>query len=126
MSPGGFDKHRLHRVDEVLAGHVENGGVPGIAWIATRNGETHHGTLGSLSTGGEPVRRDSLFRIASMSKAVTAVATLILLEECRIRLDDPVDAFLPELADRRVLRSLESPLDDTVPAGRPVTVSRTK
>ena len=121
MSPGGFDKHRLHRVDEVLAGHVENG-VPGIAWIASRNGETHHGTAGSLALGGPPIRRDTVFRIASMSKPVTAVAVLILLEECRIRLDDPVDEILPELADRRVLRGLGSSLDDTVPAARPVTV----
>lgn len=122
MSPGGFDKHRLHRVGEVLAGHVADGGVPGVTWIASRNGEIHHGAVGSLAAGGEPIRRDAIFRIASMSKAVTAVAVLILLEECRIRLDDPVDDVLPELADRRVLRSLESSLDDTVPAARPVTV----
>ncbi len=56
-----------------------------------------------------------------MTKPITAAATLILVEECRLRLDDPVDAFLPELADRKVLKSLEGPVDDTVPARRAIT-----
>jgi CubicO group peptidase (beta-lactamase class C family) len=47
---------------------------------------------------------------------------MILLEECKLRLDEPVDRLLPELADRKVLKLLESPLDDTVPAIRPITV----
>ena len=66
--------------------------------------------------------RDSIFRIASMTKPVTAVAALILVEECRLRLDDPVDDLLPELADRQVLRDLDGPIDDTVPADRPITL----
>src|SRR5207247_1777933 len=65
---------------------------------------------------------DSLFHISSMTKPVTAAATMILVEECRLRLDDPVDELLPELSDRRVLTRLDSPLDDTVPADRPITV----
>ena len=60
--------------------------------------------------------------IASVTKPITAVAAMILVEECRLRLDDPVDRWLPELADRQVLTHLESPLDDTVPANRPITV----
>ena len=62
------------------------------------------------------MRRDTIFRIASMTKPITAVAAMILVEECKLRLDDPVDALLPELANRRVLKSLDGPLDDTVPA----------
>jgi CubicO group peptidase (beta-lactamase class C family) len=57
-----------------------------------------------------------------MTKPVTAVATLILLEECVLRLDEPVDRLLPELADRRVVRHIDAPVDDTVPAERPITV----
>ena len=57
-----------------------------------------------------------------MTKPVTAVATLILLEECVLRLDEPVDELLPELADRRVVRRIDGPVDDTVPADRPITV----
>jgi len=66
--------------------------------------------------------RDSIFRIASMSKPLTAAAALVLVEDCVLRLDEPVDEFLPELADRRVLKTPDSPLDETVPANRPITL----
>ena len=62
------------------------------------------------------MRRDTIFRIASMTKPITAVAAMILVEECKLRLDEPVDRLLPELADRKVLKRLDGPLDDTVPA----------
>ena len=68
------------------------------------------------------MRRDTIFRLASVTKPITAVAAMILVEECKLRLDDPVDEFLPELANRRVLRTIDSALDDTVPAKRPITV----
>ena len=70
------------------------------------------------------MRRDTIFRIASMTKPITAAAAMILVEECRLRLDEPVDRLLPELADRRVLKRLDGPLDDTVPANRPITRAR--
>ena len=69
-----------------------------------------------------PMRRDTIFRLASMTKPITAVGAMILVEECKVRLDDPVDEWLPELKDRKVLRTIESPLDDTVPAKRPITL----
>ena len=68
------------------------------------------------------MQRDSIFRIASMTKPVTAVAAMILVEECRLRLDDPVDRWLPELADRKVLRTIDATIDDTVPAKRAITL----
>jgi CubicO group peptidase (beta-lactamase class C family) len=68
------------------------------------------------------MRRDTIFRLASVTKPITAVAAMILVEECKLRLDDPVDDLLPELANRRVLRTIDSELDDTVPAKRPITV----
>ena len=68
------------------------------------------------------MKRDSIFRIASMTKPITAAAAMILVEECRLRLDDPVDEFLPELANRKVLRRLDAPLDDVVPAKRAITL----
>jgi CubicO group peptidase (beta-lactamase class C family) len=68
------------------------------------------------------MRRDSLFRIASMTKPIVAAATLMLIEEGRLRLDESLDRLLPELAHRRVLKRIDSPLDDTTPAKRPVTV----
>jgi len=69
-----------------------------------------------------PIRRDTIFRLASVTKPITAVAAMILIEECKLRLDDPVDELLPELADRKVLRTIDSELGDTVPAKRPITV----
>ncbi len=68
------------------------------------------------------MRRHSLFRIASLTKPVTGVATLALAAEGLLRLDEPVDRLLPELAGRRVLRRMDGPLGDTVPARRAITV----
>ena len=114
---GGFSKARLARMRDVMAGHVERGTMPGLVTLVSRRGEAHVETLGTHGAdGGRPMRRDTIFRIASMTKPVAAAAAMILVEECRLRLDEPVDRLLPELADRRVLRRLDGPLDDTVPA----------
>lgn len=112
------------RWDAVLAAHVEAGRVGGVAWLVARDGEVTTGTAGTRTRGrDQPVRRDSVFRIASMTKPIVAVAALILVEECRLRLDDPVDELLPELAGRRVLVDPRGPLDgDAVPADRAITV----
>ena len=69
---------------------------PGVVAVVSRRGETRVEAIGTQSFGGTPMRRDTIFRIASMTKTITAAATLILVEECRLRLDDPVDAFLPD------------------------------
>jgi CubicO group peptidase (beta-lactamase class C family) len=68
------------------------------------------------------MRHNTIFRISSMTKPITAVATMILAEECKIRLDEPVDAWLPELSERKILKRLDGPLDETIPAQRPITV----
>jgi len=107
----------------VLAAHVSRGDMPGLVALVSRRGETQVEAIGRQSFESDvAMRRDTIFRIASMTKPITAAATLILVEQCKLRLDDPVDAFLPELADRRVLKSLEGPVDDTVPAKRPISV----
>lgn len=120
----GFDRDGVRRLHDVLAGHVDRGDVGGIAWLVARDGLVEAGAAGRLTRGQpEPVRRDSLFRIASMTKPIVAVAALTLVEDCRLRLDDPVDDLLPELADRRVLVDPTGPVDgETVPAERPITV----
>jgi CubicO group peptidase (beta-lactamase class C family) len=105
-----------------MAGHVESGDIPGLVTLVSRRGETHVDTIGNIAIGGAPMARDTIFRITSMTKPVTAVAAMILVEECRLRLDDPVDRWLPELADRKVLRAIDVPLDDTVPAKRAITL----
>jgi CubicO group peptidase (beta-lactamase class C family) len=123
MNIGGWSEARLGRMHKVMAGYVERGTVPGLVTLVSRRGETHVDAIGTMAEGGsEPMTRETIFRISSMTKPVTAAATMILVEECRLRLDDPVDPWLPELADRRVLRRIDAPLDDTLPAQRPITV----
>src|SRR6516165_36253 len=95
--------------------------VPGLVALVARGHQVHVEALGTLAIGGAPVSRDSLFRIASTTKPITAAATLALTGEGLLRLDEPVDRLLPELAGRRVLRRMDGPLDDTVPAARPIT-----
>jgi len=122
----GFDRARLQRIGDVMARHTADGGdTGGVAWLAARDTDIAAGVSGVLTRGeAEPVRRDSLFRIASMTKPIVAVAALLLIEECRIRLEDPVDDLLPELAGRRVLVDGRGPIDgETVPANRPINVA---
>jgi CubicO group peptidase (beta-lactamase class C family) len=118
---GAFSRERLARLHQALAAHVGAGELPGAVALVSRRGEVHVEAVGAQAFEGAPLRRDTIFRIASMTKPVVAAATLILVEECKLRLDDPVDGFLPELADRKVLKSLEGPIEDTVPARRPIT-----
>ena len=118
----GLSKARLSRLHDVLSRHVDSGEIPGAVTLVSRRGEVHVDVIGTQSVGGAPLRRDSLFRISSMSKPVAAAAAMILVEECVLRLDDPVDDLLPELADRRVLTRLDGPLDDTVVAHRAITL----
>jgi CubicO group peptidase (beta-lactamase class C family) len=123
MSAGGFCKARLLRMHDVMAGYVERGDVPGMVTLVSRRGEIHVEAIGAKAAGGnDPMHRDTIFRIASMTKPITAAATMILVEECKLRLDEPVDRFLPELANRKVLNRLDGLLDDTVAAKRPTTV----
>jgi CubicO group peptidase (beta-lactamase class C family) len=118
----GFTERGRDRLERVLARPVDSGVVPGVVALVGRGGDTEPVLLGSTSPGGPPVARDTIFRISSMSKPITAVAALTLVEDCVLRLDDPVDDLLPELADRRVLTGLTADLDDTVPAERPITL----
>src|SRR3974390_2200239 len=123
MNTSGLSGARLDHMHDVMAGYVERGEVPGIATLVCRRDEVHFDATGTKVVGGrDPVRRDTIFRIASMSKPITAAATMILVEECKLRLDEPVDRLLPELAWRQGLKRLDGPLDDTVPANRGITV----
>ncbi len=123
MSTGGLSKARLGRMHDVMTGYVERGEVPGLITLVSRRGEVHVDVIGTKAhEGSDPIRRDTIFRISSMTKPITAAATMILVEECKVRLDEPVDRLLPELAGRQVLKRLDAELDDTIPANRPITV----
>ena len=121
--PGGLSPARLANLHDALLRHVDSGRLPGLVAIVSRRGTEHVEAIGTLAFDKTvPMRRDTLFRIASVTKLITAVSAMILVEECRIRLDDPVDEFLPEIANRKVLRTIDSELDDIVPAKRPITL----
>jgi CubicO group peptidase (beta-lactamase class C family) len=112
----------LGRLRAIGEQHVASGHVPGLVFLVSSRGQTHAEALGTLAVGGgEPVARDSQFRIASITKPVTGAVTMALIEEGLIGLDEPVDRLVPELARRRVLRAPGAPLDETVPAHRPIT-----
>ncbi len=104
--------------------HVERGDVAGVVTLVWRRGEIAHvDTLGWSDDGDRrPMARDTLFRIASMTKPVTSAAIMMLAEEDRLTLDAPVARWLPELAEPRVLRDPAGPLDDTMEARAPITV----
>jgi CubicO group peptidase (beta-lactamase class C family) len=112
----------LARFGKVATAHVGNDKVPGLVALVARHDQVHVEVAGSLGIGRPAVQRDSLFRISSTTKPVTGAATLALVREGLLRLDDPVDRWLPELAAPRVLRRMDGPLDETVPAERAITV----
>src|SRR5690242_12681715 len=112
MPSDGLAPDRLTRLHDVLAAHVDAGRAPGFVSVVARHGEVHLDAHGHLATDATAaMSAETIFRISSMSKPVTAVATLVLLEECVLRLDEPVERFLPELADRRVVRRIDGPVD---------------
>ena len=117
-----LNKDGLERFAAVAASHVGEDKVPGLAALVAQGGDVHVEALGTLAVGGRPVERASLFRIASTTKPITASATLALAREGLLELDEPVVRLLPELANRRVLRRMDGPLDDTIRAIAPVTV----
>lgn len=108
---------------EDLAKHISSGEVTGLVALVNRRGETEVEAMGAMAIGGAPpMARDTLFRIASITKPVTAAAAMALVDDGKLALDEPIDKWLPELAGRRVLRRIDGPLDDTVPAHRPISV----
>jgi CubicO group peptidase (beta-lactamase class C family) len=119
---GTLSSDGLHRLHEAASRHVADDMVPGLVMLVAAGDQVHAEALGRLMVGGPLVARDSVFRIASTTKPITGAVTLALVDDGLISLDEPVDRLLPELANRRVLRRLDGPLDDTVPAERPVTV----
>jgi CubicO group peptidase (beta-lactamase class C family) len=123
MNTAGLSQSRLERMHHVLSGYIERQEMPGLVALICHHDDAHVETLGTLAFGDPaPMKRDTIFRIASITKLITAVAAMILVEECKLRLDDSIEPWLPELANRRVLKSISSDLDDTVPALRAITV----
>jgi CubicO group peptidase (beta-lactamase class C family) len=118
-----LNQERLGALHKLLERHVEAGEVPGLAALVACDDDVHLEAIGRKAFGdAEPIGRDAIFRIASITKPIVGMAAMLLIEDDAMALDDHVARWIPELARPRVLRMLESELDDTVPADRPITV----
>src|SRR5213593_3410658 len=118
-TPAQDGSGRLH---DAIAARVAKGELPGMVTLVAHGDDVHVDTIGVLAFGSdEPMRRDTIFRITSMTKPILALATMMLVEDGRLALDEPADRLLPELAHPRVLKRIDGPLYETVPARRPIT-----
>jgi methyl acetate hydrolase len=115
-------------IDASLRGAVERKDVPGVVALVTdRKGVIYHGAFGVVDVStGRPLREDSLFRIASMTKPVTALAVMQLVEQGKVNLDDPAEKYLPELKGVKVFVSFDAKTGDYQlrPASKPPTVGQ--
>ena len=119
----GLSKARLQRLTGVAKQSVESGELVGAIALVERHGEAHVDIVGLADRERNlPMKRDTIFRLASMTKPITAVAAMILVEECKLRLDEPIDRLIPEMANRKVLKRVDGPIDDTEPARRAITL----
>ncbi|MFD7446558.1 serine hydrolase domain-containing protein [Streptomyces sp. NPDC059909] len=113
----------MTNLHDILDKHVSSGSLPGAVGLVSHRDRIEVQAVGSVDTdGSSPMARGSIFRIASVTKPITAAAVMMLIEDGRIALDDPVGQWLPELASPSVVRTPTSPIDDVVPAARPITV----
>ncbi|MFG2630949.1 serine hydrolase domain-containing protein [Streptomyces sp. NPDC048473] len=109
---------------DLLEKYVGGGSAPGAVGLVARGDRVEVTAVGSADADGTaPMARDSIFRIASITKPVVAAAVMMLVDDGRIALDDPVGQWLPELASPKVVRTPAGPVDDVVPAARAITVA---
>jgi CubicO group peptidase (beta-lactamase class C family) len=120
----GMDPARLDRIGEILDEYVQRGELAGGVVVVARKGRlVYHRAFGERDrASGDPMEVDDIFRIASQTKAVVSVAAMILQEEGRLLLSDPVGRFLPEFTETTVAVPNGDGSYDVVPARRPVTV----
>ena len=120
----GTSSARFDRLTRTLAGHVERGEIVGVSSLVARHGQVVHFAATGLHDRehGSPITRDTIFRIYSMTKPITSVAVMMLVERGQVLLGDPISKHIPELAGMKVLRTPDSRLPDVVPAKREMTV----
>jgi CubicO group peptidase (beta-lactamase class C family) len=122
----GFSTERLNRIDTMLQGYVDQGRVNGVVGFLMRNGKVvYYKSFGYNDVSAKtPMKRDAIFRIASQTKAITSVAVMMLYEEGKFQLDDPISNYIPEFKNPRVLDKFnkEDTTFTTVPAKREITI----
>ena len=121
-----FLPERLERIDHAIEGAIADGEIAGAVALVARNGTVaYHKAFGLADIeSAAPMQTDTIFRIASMTKAITSVAVMILYEQGHFRLNDPISTFLPEFTDMRVLSEVgdAGSIRETVPAGAPIRI----
>src|SRR5580704_799068 len=124
VNVSGFSREELVKIGPAMQAIVDQGLLSGVVTLLWRNGEVAQVTTNGLANREtkSAMRRDTIFRIASMTKPVTTAAALMLMEEGKLKLDDPITKWAPEFADMRVLKDAQGPLDETYPAPRDITV----
>ena len=122
----GFRPERLNRIDGLIQSYIDKGAFPGVAAIVVRNGKiAYYKSFGKSDIeANKPMEKDAIFRIASMTKAITSLAVMMLHEESKIMLDDPISKYIPEFAKPVVLDKFndKDSTYTTVPAKREITV----
>jgi len=123
----GLSEERLGRLTQVMQGYIDEGKIAGMVTLIARNGRVAYlHPFGKLALNGAPMPADGIFRIASQTKAITSTAVMILQEEGKILIDDPVARYLPEFAHTRVAIPAEDKKNTkgytTVPAKRRITI----
>lgn len=103
----GISSERLARIDQMCKEEVENGNLPGIVSLMVRNGKIVFWKAYGMADdkGGRKMKRDDIFRIASQTKAITSTAVMMLWEEGKFRLDDPISKYIPEFKDTKILKT---------------------
>lgn len=122
----GMSQERLKRIDAMCEEHIKDGKLPGIVALVARNGRIiYHKAFGMAdSPAGKPMTEDAIFRIASQTKAITSTAVMMLWEEGKFRLDDPISKYIPEFKNPKVLKSFRyrDTSYNAVPAKREITI----
>ncbi|MBD2756359.1 serine hydrolase domain-containing protein [Spirosoma validum] len=122
----GFNPERLNRLDGLIQSYIDKGAFPGVGAIVVRNGKiVYYKAFGKadLETN-KPLARDAIYRIASMTKAITSLAVMMLHEEGKVMLDDPISKYIPEFAKPVVLDKFneKDSTYTTVPAKREISI----
>ncbi|HEX2647241.1 MAG TPA: serine hydrolase domain-containing protein [Candidatus Dormibacteraeota bacterium] len=123
MKVSALTQAGLDRLHQAMVARVENGSLPGIVTLVAQGDDVYVDVIGATAFGGDrPMRRDTIFRITSMTKPILGAATMLLVDSGQLALHEPVARLVPELSSRRVLKRVDGPLDETVAAHRPITV----
>ncbi|HEX2681758.1 MAG TPA: serine hydrolase domain-containing protein, partial [Candidatus Dormibacteraeota bacterium] len=123
MKVSALTQAGLDRLHQAMVARVENGSLPGIVTLVAQGDDVYVDVFGAMAFSGDrPMRRDTIFRITSMTKPILGAATMLLVDNGRLALHEPVARLVPELSSRRVLKRVDGPLDETVAAHRPITV----